>query len=278
MRLRFTCLAAIIAATSAATPACSVNVVGAGDGQQQTYRAPRTADGTPDLSGIWQANNTANWDLEPHAARIGPVVALAAAFSVPPGIGVVEGDDIPYLPAALEKRNANRADWVKLDPEVKCYLPGIPRATYMPFPFQIVQSKDNVIFTYEFTSASRIVRINSQEKSPAPAWMGWSMGKWDGESLVVEVTDHMPDTWFDRAGNYHSDALKVTERYTPIDANTMQYQATMEDPAVFSKPWTIKMPLYRRREPNMQLLEYKCVPFAEELLYGHLRKKPKAVR
>lgn len=268
MRLRFAYLAAIVSLSAA----CSFNVAGAA--QEQTYKAPRTADNTPDLSGIWQANNTANWDIEPHEARMGPVVALAAAFSVPPGLGVVEGGEIPYLPAAVEKRNANRADWVKLDPEVKCYMPGIPRATYMPYPFQIVQSKDHVIFTYEFTSASRIVRMNSQEKSPAPAWMGWSLGKWDGESLVIEVTDHMADTWFDRAGNYHSDALKVTERYTPIDANTMQYEVTMEDPAVFSKPWTIKMPLYRRREPDMQLLEYKCVPFAEELLYGHLRKKP----
>lgn len=241
---------------------------------QEAFRAPRSADGTPDISGIWQANNTANWDLEPHEARMGPVVALAAAFSVPPGLGVVVGDEIPYLPAALEKRNANRADWVKLDPEVKCYMPGIPRATYMPYPFQIVQSKDNVLFTYEYTSASRVVRMNTQDKSPAPAWMGWNVGKWDGESLVIEVTDHMPDTWFDRSGNWHSDALKVTERYTAIDANTLDYEATIEDPNVFSKPWTIKMPLYRRREPNMQLLEYKCVPFAEELLYGHLRKKP----
>ncbi len=140
-----------------------------GQAQQETYRAPRTPHGTPDLGGIWQANNTANWDLEPHTARMGPVVALAAAFSVPPGLGVVEGGEIPYLPAALEKRNANRADWVKLDPEVKCYMPGIPRATYMPYPFQIVQSADTILFTYEYASTSRIVRVNTQEKSPAPA-------------------------------------------------------------------------------------------------------------
>jgi hypothetical protein len=240
----------------------------------EVYRAPRTPYGTPDLGGIWQANNTANWDLEPHAARSGPLFQLGAAFSVPPGLGVVEGGEIPYLPAALEKRNANRADWLKLDPEVKCYMPGIPRATYMPYPFQIVQSNDTILFTYEFASASRVVRMNSHEKSPAPAWMGWSIGRWEGETLVIEVTDHMPDTWFDRAGNHHSDALRVTERYTAIDANTLQYQATMEDPQVFSKPWTISMPLYRRRDPNMQLLEYKCVEFTEELLYGHLRKKP----
>ena len=244
----------------------------------QTYRAPRTPAGAPDLGGIWQALNTANWDLEAHAARQGPVFALGAAFSVPPGLGVVDGGDIPYLPDALEKKKTNGASWMTLDPEVKCYMPGIPRATYMPYPFQIVQSVDgsNILMTYEFASASRVVRMNSKETSPAPAWMGWSIGRWEGETLAIDVTDHMEDTWFDRAGNYHSDALKVTERYTAIDANTLQYQATIEDQKVFSRPWIISMPLYRRREANMQLMEYKCVEFAEELMYGHLRKKPAA--
>ena len=239
----------------------------------QAYRAPRTPEGTPDLNGIWQSNNSANWNIEAHPAKQGPVVALGAAFSVAPGIGVIEGDELPYLPEALAKRNANGADWTKLDPEIKCFMPGIPRATYMPYPFQIVQSAENVIFTYEYASASRIVRMNSQEKSPAPAWMGWSLGRWDGETLVIDVTDHMAETWFDRAGNHHSDALKVTERYTAIDANTLQYEATIDDAKTFLKPWKISMPLYRRRETNARLMEYKCVEFAEELMYGHLRKK-----
>ena len=203
------------------------------------------------------------------------VLALGAAAGVPASIGVVEGDgQIPYKAEAAALRKDNGNNWIDRDPELKCYLPGIPRAMYMPYPFQIVQSADTVLMTYEFASASRIVRMNSQEKSPAPAWMGWSIGRWDGETLVIDVTDHMEETWFDRAGNYHSDALKVTERYTAIDSNTLQYEATMEDPKVFSRPWKISMPLYRRREPNMQLMEYKCVEFAEELMYGHLRKQP----
>jgi hypothetical protein len=172
-----------VALIVAATAACEGLAVGSAP--DQAYRAPRTPDGAPNIGGIWQANNTANWDLEPHEARMGPVVALAAAFSIPGGLGVVEGDEIPYLPAALEKRNQNRAGWMKLDPEIKCFMPGIPRATYMPYPFQIVQSKDNVLFTYEFTSASRVVRMNTQEKSPAPSWMGWNVGTWDGESTVA---------------------------------------------------------------------------------------------
>jgi hypothetical protein len=263
-RFESTALAAVV---GLALSAC-------GEPAAQTFRAPRSAAGTPDFSGVWQANNTANWDLEAHPARQGPVFALGAAFSVPAGLGVVEGGDIPYLAAALEKRKTNKADWMKLDPEVKCSMPGIPRATYMPYPFQIVQSTDTILMTYEYASASRVVRMNSKEASPAPAWMGWSVGRWDGEALVIDVTDHMEDTWFDRAGNYHSDALKVTERYTFTDENTLRYDATIEDPKVFSRPWTISMPLYRRREPNMQLMEYKCVEFAEELMYGHLRKKP----
>jgi len=246
----------------------------AGRAQAPSGAFPRTADGKPNLTGIWQAMNTANWDIQAHEAKQGPVIALGAAFSVQPGLGVVEGNEIPYQPWALAKKKENGDNWMKLDPEVKCYMPGIPRATYMPYPFQIVQSTNAVLMAYEFASASRVVRMNSKEESPAPAWMGWSVGRWDGDTLVIEVTDHMEETWFDRAGNFHSDALKVTERYTPIDPNTLSYEATIEDPKVFTRPWKMSMPLYRRREPNVQLMEYKCVQFAEELMYGHLRKQP----
>ena len=236
----------------------------------------RMPDGRPNLNGIWIASNTANWNLETHEAKQGPVTELGAAFSVPGGLGVVEGGEIPYTPEARAQRDANAANWMANDPEVKCYLPGVPRATYMPYPFQIVQSTEpnDILLAYEFASASRIVHMRTQQEFPVESWMGWSNGKWEGDTLVVDVTGFVGQTWFDRAGNYHSDALKVVERITPIDGNTLKYEATMEDPKVFSRPWTISMPLYRRREPNAQLMEYKCVPFAEELMYGHLRKKP----
>jgi hypothetical protein len=268
MRVRFT---VILAALVVVTVAPGSLAPAFGQGQ---YRAPRTADGKPNLTGIWQAMNTANWDIQAHEAKAGPVVALGAAFAVPGGIGVVEGNGIPYQPWALEKKKENGANWMELDPEVKCFMPGIPRATYQPFPFQIVQSTNTILMAYEFTSASRIVRMNSKETSPSPAWMGWSIGRWEGETLVIDVTDQVPDTWFDRAGNFHSEALKVTERFTAIDANTLNYEVTIEDPKVFTRPWKMSMPLYRRREPNVQLMEYKCVPFVEELMYGHLRKRP----
>jgi hypothetical protein len=242
--------------------------------QTPAYRAPRTADGKPDLNGIWQALNTADWDLQGHAAAKGPVPSLGAVFSLPPGLGVVEGDEIPYLPAAAAKRKENQENWVQLDPEVKCYLPGVPRATYLPYPFQIVQSQQNILIAYEYAGAVRVINMGAPTKAPGDSWMGWSNGHWDGEALVVDVTSLNDQTWFDRAGNYHSDALHVVERYTPRSADTLNYEATIEDPKVFSRPWKISMPLYRRVEKNARLLEYKCVEFAEELLYGHLSKKP----
>lgn len=239
----------------------------------QTYKAPRTADGKPNLNGIWQAMNTANWDLQPHAAQAGPISALGAVGSVPGGLGVVEGGAIPYLPAALAKKKENYAKRLTMDPEVKCYMPGVPRATYMPFPFQIIQSQNKILIAYEYASTERLINMGKPIVPPDSSWMGMSNGRWEGDTLVVDATGFNEDTWFDRAGDFHSDALHVVERYTPISADALNYEATIEDPKVFSRPWKISMPLYRRLEKNMQLSEFKCVEFVEELMYGHLRKQ-----
>src|SRR5215468_2360224 len=240
----------------------------------QAYRAPRTADGKPNLNGIWQALNEANWDLEPHAAAQGTVLALGAQFSIPPGTGVVDGGSIPYRPEALAKKKYNFANRLKLDPEVKCYMGGVPRSTYMPYPFQIIQGKDTIMIGYEFAGAVRVINMGKPTEAPTDSWMGWSNGHWEGETLVIDVTGLNDQSWFDRAGNYHSDALHVVERYTPRSADTIMYEATIEDSQVFTRPWKISMPLYRRVERNAQLMEYKCPEFAEEALYGHLRKQP----
>jgi hypothetical protein len=240
----------------------------------EPYKASRAADGKPDLNGIWQALNTANWDIQDHAARTGPVVALGAAFSIPAGNGVVEGNELPYLPEAAAKKRINAESWLTSDPEIKCYLPGVPRATYMPYPFQIIQTPQQIMIAYEFAGAVRTIHMDSGQKSPGETWMGWSVGRWEGDTLVVDVTSFNDQTWFDRAGNFHSDALHVVERYTPISADVLDYEVTIEDPKVFSRPWKMRMPLYRRLEANAQLQEYNCVEFTEELLYGHLRKQP----
>jgi hypothetical protein len=243
-------------------------------GQASGYKAPRTPDGKPNLNGIWQANNTANYDIQGHAAKGSPVLAMGAAGAIPAGLGVVDGDEIPYKPEALAKKKQNAEKWLTLDPEIKCYLPGVPRATYMPFPFQIVQTPKAVLMAYEFASASRVIDMSGQPaEAPVDSWMGYSSGKWDGDTLVVDVTGFNDSTWFDRAGNFHSEQMRVVERYTPISRDALQYEVTITDPQTFTRPWKMSMPLYRRLEKNAALLEFKCVEFVEELMYGHLRKK-----
>ena len=250
---------------------CTVLAVLTATGQTPAYRAPRTADGKPDLNGIWQALNEANYDIELHVARpamavrpgpYGPVpapavLALGAVGAVPPGLGVVEGDVLPYLPEALAKRKENQANWLTADPEIKCYLPGVPRATYMPYPFQIFQSASAIFIAYEYAGAVRNFFLKDPGPAPVDSWMGQSVAHWEGETLVVDVTGFNDQTWFDRAGNHHSDALHVIERYTRTSPDVMRYEATIEDPKVFSKPWKMSMPLYRRQEKNMQLIDCK---------------------
>jgi hypothetical protein len=242
-------------------------------GQAPAYKAPRTADGKPNLNGIWQALNTANWDLEAHAARPGLVVALGAIGAEPGGLSVVEGGTIPYLAAALARRRENFQNRLTADPEISCYLPGVPRATYMPYPFQIFQSDKAISIVYEYDGAFRNIYLKDPGPAPNDSWMGQSVGHWEGDTLVVDVTGLDERTWFDRSGNYHSDALKISERYTPLGPDTLTYEATIEDPKVFSRPWKISMPLYRHVEKNAQLVEFKCVEFVEELMYGQYRKK-----
>ena len=203
----------------------------------------------------------------------GPLVALGAAGAVPPGLGVVVGNEIPYLPAAAKKKQENFANRLTLDPEVKCYLPGVPRATYMPQPFQIIQGTKSIMIAYQYAAAVRTIPMDNPGPSLADSWMGWSAGRWEGDTLVVDVTGFNDQTWFDRAGNFHSDALHVVERYTPTSPYTLLYEATIEDPKVFTRPWKMSMPLYRHVEKNAQLLEFKCVEYSEEVIYGHLRKK-----
>jgi hypothetical protein len=236
---------------------------------------PRISNGKPNLNGIWQVSNTANWDLQTHAPSAGPP-ALGALMAVPPGIGVVEGEEIPYLPAALQQRNKNRAARWTDDPEIKCYMPGVPRATYLPHPFQIVQNATAMLISYQFADAARPINLGKPTEAPVDSWMGWSNGHWEGDTLVVDVKSLNDQTWFDRSGNYHSDALHVVERYSMAGANVINYEATMEDPNVFSRAWKINMPVYRHLEKNARLMEFKCAEFAEELLYGPLRRKPGA--
>jgi hypothetical protein len=265
----------IIASAAAAVVAVGMSFTVQSVEGQQGYQAPQTADGKPDLNGIWQAVSSAHFDVEPHAARFGPVVEMAAHGAIPGGLGIVQGGEIPYRPEARAKQQENLQYWLERDPATKCYMPGVPRATYMPFPFQLVQTPEYVLLAYEFASASRIVYMDRPDfEAPVDSWMGHNIGSWDGDTLVIDVTAQMPDTWLDQSGNHHSNSIHVVERYTALSENHLMYEATITDPETYTRPWTIQLPLYRRIDENMQLLEFKCVEFAEELMYGHLRKDP----
>ena len=239
-----------------------------------TESATSAATSQPDLSGIWQAVNTAHWNVEGHTAKKMPVTGVIGAYGgMLAGTSVVVGGEIPYRADALAAREVNQADWANLDPAAKCYIPGIPRQTYMPAPFQILQTDSEIFIAYEWGSNSRSIFMDRPGTSaPLPSWMGYSLGRWEGGTLIVDVTSQMTDTWFDAAGNYHSGSLHVEERYRMIDENHIEYQALITDPEVFTEPWTIRMPLYRRIEEDARLLEYKCIEYAEDLLYDHLRQ------
>jgi hypothetical protein len=222
-------------------------------GQAPTsYAVSRTPDGQPDLQGIWQVLGSADWDIQAHPAQKG----IAA------GTGIVEGNVIPYHPAAEAKKRENHANRLTADPLNKCYRPGVPRITYLPFPFQIFQFPDMVAIVYEYLHDTRFIYTDGKDSHPDPNvidfWMGHSLGRWEGNSLVVDTTNFNGQTWFDRAGNFHSDALHVVERYTRTSADIITYDVTIEDPKVFTRPWKMSMLLYRRQEQGVQILEYEC--------------------
>jgi hypothetical protein len=281
--------------TIAALGLATMVVASAGEGQAAArpgpaaYRAPRGADGVhPDLTGVWQAMNTAEWNVESHAAaaalqmRQGPVipvpakelVALGAVGAIPAGSGVVEGGQIPYTAEARKIRDENRADYLKRDPEVKCYMPGVPRANYMSMPFQILQSPGSTMFVYEYAGAVRNIMFKDPGPPPVDSWMGQSVGKWEGDTLVVTVKGQNESTWFDRAGNHHTADMVVVERWTPTGPTTLRYEATMTDPNTFTRPWKISMNLYKRQGEDARMQQFRCIEFVEELLYGALRKEP----
>jgi len=262
--------------------------------QAPPYHPARTPDGQPDLSGIWQTMNTANWDIEEHGAAPAPYADLVGVYlAQPAGLSVVEGGTIPYKPEALEKRNRYRAERLhpdplvlengiedNADPEAKCFHGGVPRVTYMPYPFQIVQSKDAVLFAYEFGgNSARVVHLGGDLAKTRAAlintdsWMGQSVGKFQGNSLIVDDQWFSEDIWLDRSGNFYGPGAHITERYTPLSADHMRYEATIDDPRNFTRIWKISMVLYKHVESDFQLLEFQCIPFADDFVFGKLYKK-----
>ena len=232
----------------------------------QTPAFPRTPDGRPNLQGLWQVLAPAAWDLQDHSPRLG----------VPAGQGVVDGNDIPYQPWALKRKQENFENRAAADPDAKGYLPGVPRIMYMPFPFQIFQTPTHVAMTFEYALGARIVYTNGtpHPRGPIEWWLGDSRGRWDGDTFVVDSVHFNDETWFDRTGNFHSDQLHVVERFTPAGPDHIAYDVTIEDPKVFTRPWTMRMVLYRRKEPNVRLLDYSPGHLIEEAQAELERRKP----
>lgn len=286
----------ILAATAAAIIAVSVTPAAAQSNRSRAAAtaAPAKLDGKPNLNGVWQTMGSQNWNVEPHSAAANPLPegdrALGAIGAIPAGLGVVEGGVIPYKPEAQAQLQKNRSNLIKWDPEAACYLPGIPRATYMNYPFQIVQggANDDMIMVYEYATANRVINMGEVGIPPIDTWMGTSYGTWDGDTLVVTTLAQGPGdvklpggvmepgvTWLDRAGNFLTNTATVTERFTLVGKDHINYEVTIDDPTIYTRPWKMKMPLYRRVEENAQLLEFRCVPFSEMMLYGDLLEEKK---
>ena len=240
---------------------------------EASVNTDNTIGGHPNLNGIWQTLNTAYWDIEAHSAvALDDFWQMGAIAAIPAGSSVIRGSStIPYLPEALAKRDENRANWPKADPEASCFMLGIPRNTYHNMPFQIFQADaGDLLMVYPFAAANRVINMTDFTPPPIDSWMGKSDGVWEGDTLVVTTTGQVDQSWLDRAGNHHSIQLKVTERFNVLDADHMSYEATLEDPLTYAEPWTIAMTLYRVIDENAQLLEHKCVPFADKMLYSDL--------
>lgn len=239
----------------------------------QQLNRPAMISGHPNLNGIWQALNNAYWNLEGHSVEGFPKEfgQLGAIGVIPAGKSVLKGGGtIPYLPDALKKRDENRAHWPEADPEAKCFMLGVPRVTYQNRPFQIFQGDGDLLMVYPFAATNRIIYMKNHEDLPVDSWMGRSNGDWDKDTLVVVTTSQNGKSWLDRAGNFATNQLKVTERFKLLDVNHISYEASLEDPQTFARPWTIEMPLYRLIDNNAQLLELKCVPYADSVLYRDL--------
>jgi hypothetical protein len=258
----------------ALTIAAAVAVTASAAAAQAQLDRPARISGHPNFNGIWQAMNTAYWNLEGHSAEgLGNFWQLGAIAAIPAGQSVVRGGTIPYKAEALAKRNENRAKWPANDPEAKCYMLGVPRVTYHNMPFQIFQAEGDLLMVYPFAAANRIISMTDRTELPVDSWMGKSMGAWDGDVLVVTTKWQNGESWLDRAGNYASSKLTVTERFRLLSPDHLWYEATLDDPQTFTQPWTIEMPLYRMIDQQAQLLEHKCVTFADGLLYQDLIKK-----
>jgi hypothetical protein len=216
----------------------------------KTFNPPRTPDGRPDLNGYWERAFTSQ-DIEDHGDGLGVQAGPSLVIDTP-------DRKIPYQPAALALRNtmANRF----VSPLASCYPPGVPRHALAPASHQILQTPGYVVHLLEYSHAYRIIPTSGAPHVPGNVrlWQGDSRGHWEGNTLVVDVTNSNGLTWFDNAGNFFSDAVHVVERFTLVDADTIHYEARIDDPKVYTRPWTLVSAFRRNKEPGYELFEQAC--------------------
>jgi len=240
--------------------------------QANSYSPPRLADGTPDFRGIWQSRTAAYINIEGRPADSGAGAAKSIVVDPPDG-------KIPYLPDALKQRDKNYRERATADPANNCFQAGVPRTSLLPTPFQFVQSAGHLAIVYTDDHAYRIVLPSLiPHDDGIDFFMGDSRGHWEGNTLVVDVTDLGDQTWLDGAGNYHSDQLHVVERYTMAGPDTMKYEATLDDPSVYAKPWTIRLILYRDKSPDARIAEDECIDGPDGVWHHVSPTDPKALR
>ena len=247
------------------------------------YAPTLTLHNTPNISGVWQSFTTANWNILSHPVQAGPFAEQSGAWGAGrAGFGIVEGNELPYQEWAVSEQQRNHENRTVVtaandptrfdtgDPELLCFRAGVPRANYMPYPFQIFQTPEQILIDYEYKGAYRTIYMNEERPALDASWMGTSNGHWEGNTLVVDVKGFNEHTWFDREGNFASDELHVVERWTPLSPYHMKYEATIEDPNVFTRPWKMSFILYKHVEENAELKEFNCVPIVEPMFYKPL--------
>jgi hypothetical protein len=219
-----------------------------------SFTPGRLWDGkTPDFRGIWQVRDTAYVNIEGHRGEKG--IAAARSLVVDPPNG-----KIPYKPEALARRQENYKNRATADPSLKCYQAGVPRATYLPTSLQILQSPGNFAIVYEENHAFRVFHPDIRPHFDATDWwMGDTRYRWEGDTLVASVVALTDQLWLDQAGNYHSTEFRVVERYRMTGPDTLEYEARIEDPVVYSRPWTLRTVLYRNKQPGARIIEDECL-------------------
>jgi hypothetical protein len=233
----------------------------------KAFTAPRTRENTPDFRGYWRSrNNNAAYNIEPAEATFGIPASAGHIIDTPDGL-------IPYQPWALARRNELRGKGFD-DPQAHCAPSGAPRKNLTLFGWKIIQPPGHVLFVYESMHDYRIIPTNGRPHiSPhIKLWHGDPVGRWEGDTLVVDYRNLNGRHWFDMSGNFQSEHIHVVERYTMYDTNAILFEARIEDETMYTRPWTLAFAIERNTEEGYYQIEYACHEGERDL--QHLQAAP----